>query len=283
MKLYSFKYFNTITPVREYSILYKKLNFKNSYPADVMRLKIIKSLLEKYNPKKIIDAGCGAGMPLITLKKAGFNIKGYDKAENMIKEAKINLKQNKLSTDLAFIDNFEKPNKLKKNSVDCILGMGAFYYSKNFEATIKNQRQILKKNGRLIFSLRNKLFDLSTFNDYSLRFYKELFFKNLKKKHTSKFNKLTKNFNKRKKKKLLNIDDRKVHTFTNNPLTIKAELKKLGLDCTNILFYHFHSLPPLFEEIDPIYFRKTSWKMENPYDWRGHFLASGFIVDCKKI
>lgn len=282
MKLYSSKYFNKITPIREYSALYKKLDFTKSYPADVMRLNIINDLLKKYNPKKIIDSGCGAGMPLINIKKKGFNIKGYDKAQNMINEAKINLKLNKLPTNLVFLDDFENPKNIKKNSVDCILGMGAFYYSKNFKKTLKNQTKFLKKNGRIIFSLRNKLFDMSTFNEYSSIFYRELFNKNIKKKHVPQLNKLINSFPKRKKY-IKNIDDKNVHSFVNNPLTIKEELKNLGLMCSNILFYHFHALPPIFEEIDPIYFRKKSWSMENPHDWRGHFLASGFIVDCKKI
>ncbi len=31
------------------------------------------------------------------------------------------------------------------------------------------------------------------------------------------------------------------------------------------------------------YFRNISWKIENSLDWRGFFLASTFVVDCKKI
>ena len=55
------------------------------------------------------------------------------------------------------------------------LGMGAFYYSKNVNKTLLNQRKKLKKNGRLIFSARNRLFDIATLNNYT----KKIFRRNL--------------------------------------------------------------------------------------------------------
>ena len=112
-KIDAFKYFNKDFSVREYSEIYKKLNLKTTYPANVKREAIFVELLKKHKPKKIIDAGCGTGMPLIDIKKRGFNIIGYDKAKNMIIEAKENLKKNGFSTDLVFIDDFENPKKLK--------------------------------------------------------------------------------------------------------------------------------------------------------------------------
>ena len=78
----------------------------------------------------------------------------------MVLEAKKNLIKNKLSTSLVFVDDFENPKKIKNSSIDCIIGLGAFYYSKNFLKTLKIQMKKLKKNGRIIFSLRNELFDL---------------------------------------------------------------------------------------------------------------------------
>ena len=97
MKTLSYKFFNSKNNTKYYSTMYKEINFKESYPANVKRLEIFLSLIKKYKPKKIIDAGCGTGMPLIKIKKMGFNISGYDKAENMVKESKINLKNNNLN------------------------------------------------------------------------------------------------------------------------------------------------------------------------------------------
>jgi SAM-dependent methyltransferase len=284
MKIDAFKFFNKEYSVDEYTKQYKKVKLDLRYPANVKRLEIFINLLKKYKPKKIIDAGCGAGMPLVEIKKKGFNVQGYDKAKNMVLEAKENLKKNKFSSSLIFHDDFENPKKINNNSIDCILGMGAFFYSKNFNKTILNQKSKLKKNGRLIFSLRNKLFDISTLNDYTKNFLDEIYeIKNLKKEWRKKYKDLTKSFTTRKKYKIKNIDDEKVYSLAHNPLTITNELLKLGLKCEGIYFYHFHSLPPVFENFDQLYYRKISWKMENPTDWRGFLLASGFVVDCRKI
>ena len=107
-------FFNKEYSVDQYSELYKGTRLDLRYPANVKRLEIIISLLKKYKPKKIIDAGCGAGMPLIEIKKKGYNIVGYDKAKNMINEAKENLKKYGFSEDLVFYDDFENPKKNKK-------------------------------------------------------------------------------------------------------------------------------------------------------------------------
>jgi hypothetical protein len=164
--------------------------------------------------------------------------------------------------------------------------MGAFYYAKNVNKTLLNQKKKLKRNGRLIFSLRNRLFDIVTLNNYTKKFLDEIYeVKHLKKKWLNKYYNLTKNFTNRKKIKLeKNIDEAGVYNhIPHNPLTITDELAKLGLSVEGIHFYHFHALPPMFETLDKNYYRKISWQIENPFDWRGFFLASAFVVDCKKI
>ena len=284
-KTSAFKFFNKDYEVETYTKEYKKLRLDIRYPSDFKREQIFLKILEKHKPKKIIDAGCGSGMPLIDIKKKGFNIIGYDKAKNMVLEAKENLKKNSLSPNLVFHDDFENPKKIKNNSVDCILGMGAFYYAKNVNQTLLNQKKKLKKNGRLIFSLRNRLFDVATLNNYTKIFLDQIYeVKKLKKQWKKRYKNLTKNFSDRKKFNFKNIDEKGVYNhIPHNPLTINQEMAKLGLSVEGIYFYHFHAFPPEFENYDAHYFRKVSWNMENPLDWRGFFLASAFIIDCKKV
>ena len=280
----AFKFFNKKINVETYSEIYKKNNFSKSYPANRARLNIFTSLLKKIKPKKIIDAGCGAGMPLIEIKKKGFNITGYDKSKEMVAMAKRNLEEFNLNSNIIFQDDFENPKKIKKNSVDCIIGMGAFYYSKNIERTLLMQSKKLKKNGRLIFSLRNKLFNISTMNDYSRSFFSELYQINKKSLKVKKqFNNFFKGYIERKKFKLKNIDDYTVFSRSHNPLNVQKELlDKINCSLRGLYFYHFHYLPPVYENYEPKKFRRESWKLEKPEDPRGYFLASGFVVDSIK-
>jgi SAM-dependent methyltransferase len=231
MKTDAFNFFNKQYTVDRYTELYKKLKFKIRYPANVKRLQIIIDLLKQHKPKKILDAGCGAGMPLIEIKKRGFDIYGYDKAKNMILEAKENLKNNKLSTDLVFYDNFENPKKIKNNSVDCILGMGAFFYAKNFKKTISKHRNKLKKNGRLIFSLRNRLFDITSLNNYTKKFLDEIKIKiypNKKYPTSQEYKKILYDSWSDNETKLLNIQSLIFDEYEN--LTNSEDARKLGFE-----------------------------------------------------
>ena len=280
----SFIHFNKKKETSNYTRMYSDKNLKEFYPANLKRFEIIEKLIKQKKPKKIIDAGCGAGLPLIKLKKKGYNIIGYDNSNNMVKEAQKNLVENNFSKSLIFKGNFENPSFIKDNSVECIIGLGTFYYSRNFNNTLKNQVKKLKKNGKLIFSLRNELFDISTFNEYSEKFFSNLYKIDSKNNFIkSKFKKIFKEYFKSKSNMQKNIDQKKVFSLKHNPLTFEKEVcEKLKLKLNNIYFYHFHSLPPYFEKKNKFKYRKESIKLENPNDWRGIFLASAFVVDCSK-
>jgi hypothetical protein len=49
-----------------------------------------------------------------------------------------------------------------------------------------------------------------------------------------------------------------------------------------IHFYHYHSLPPVFEKKYPKFFRKSSQMLEKPDSWKGYFLSSAFVVEASK-
>ncbi len=282
-KIDAFKYFDGSKAISEYNKIYgDDIDFSELYPANSQRLNIILSIIKKINPHSIVDAGCGNGMPMISILKEGFNITGYDKAPNMVTEAKKHLLDAGFNPNLVTHDDFENPDHIKDESCDCITGMGTFYYSKNFIETINNQRKKLVTGGSLIFSLRNSLFDLCTLNKYTEKFLCDLYdIHNKPKSFQYDFKKMIA-FNDNGKTKFENIDNQNVMSIVHNPLTISTELSDLGLIVNNIYFYHYHALPPIFEQKNTTIFRKLSWELEDPNDWRGYFLASGFIVHAIK-
>jgi SAM-dependent methyltransferase len=269
-KIESHIYFNREDQVKRYESVYGNPDFQEKYPQNKQRLSIFIDLLLNIGPDNVIDAGCGAGLPLVHILDNKINAQGYDKSAGY-------------DAEKAQIGDFENPKHLKDSSVDCITGMGAFYYANNFTDTLKNQTQKLKEGGHMIFSLRNRLFDLSTLNEYTERFLFELFeVKNFDNDVQDEFKKQFKD-NNISGKKFSTVDDSNVMSNFHNPLTVKEEvLEPVGLDLKGIYFYHFHALPPVFEHTRPEEFRSKSWQMENPLDWRGHFLASCFIVHTVK-
>lgn len=66
-----------------------------------------------------------------------------------------------------------------------------------------------------------------------------------------------------------------------NPLEIGKLFTAAGLREVGRYFYHFHAVPPLYEERYPRLFRELSLALElEPTDWRGHFMASAFVVEA---
>jgi hypothetical protein len=65
---------------------------------------------------------------------------------------------------------------------------------------------------------------------------------------------------------------------THNPFELSSAARDAGLRDVEILFYHYHALPPMFEALAPKLFRVASLAIESPRDWRGYFMASAFII-----
>jgi hypothetical protein len=64
-----------------------------------------------------------------------------------------------------------------------------------------------------------------------------------------------------------------------NPLVLARQFAQAGFVQIRTLFYHFHCLPPMIGSKVPDLFRAQSLAMEaDPEDWRGHFMASAFVV-----
>ncbi len=67
-----------------------------------------------------------------------------------------------------------------------------------------------------------------------------------------------------------------------NPLVLREQMMGAGFRDVELLFYHFHALPPMLQKHMPDAFLANSLALENPRDWRGHFMASAFILAGKR-
>ena len=73
-----------------------------------------------------------------------------------------------------------------------------------------------------------------------------------------------------------------VTSRTHNPFAMRAVFERLGFRDVRLQFYHFHCLPPMYERDLPTLFRRASVEMEEPSDWRGHFMASAFLLSGRR-
>lgn len=258
----------------------------NRYPDHIFRLNIFDNLLASLQPRNILDAGCGSGIPLLNFLNNDFDAYGFDLSLEMVAQAKKNVSRWGHSESRVFhgdLDNFVTPIAEK---FDAIVGLGTVYYTPNTLTTLQNLLNSLSPDGHLIFSLRNELFSMYSLNSYSVEYLAE---------HIYPTSKLSAEMRQSMEKFLQlrfddvniprafkNIDERKVKSHFHNPLTIVSTLlEPLNLDLVNIYYYHFHALPPIFEHTHTDEFRRLSASMENPTDWRGVFMASCFVVHAR--
>ena len=271
----------------EYGKQYGDENLNDFYPEHKFRLKIFLDLLHLIKPNKILDVGCGSGQPLLSILKNGFNANGFDFSPEMVEQSQKLLTENGFDPNKVSKNNMEDIQGIENASFDCIVGLGSLYYSRNFNKTMKDVANILPYGGNLIFSLRNDLFSFFSQNKYSLSFLLEKMipFQNF----TPKLKNEIENFysirypDQSFEKKFNTVDDKKIYSLSHNPLTVENEvLKPVGLKLENIYYYHFHSLPPVFEHTNTLEFRQQSVLLENPTDWRGAFMSSSFVVHATK-
>lgn len=273
---------------KKYGEQYKSGDLAKLYPEHVFRLNIFLTLLEKIKPKRILDVGCGSGEPLLSFLREGYDAYGFDHSAEMVEQAGELLQLNHLDKGRVSRNNMENIENIPPDHYDCIVGLGSLYYSRKFESTIRQIVGLLPKGGSLIFSLRNELFSLFSLNSYTSDFFLKNFIPGASlsldlKERLDSF--LDKKFQgPGVTKKFLTIDDQKVFSHYHNPLTVESEvLASNGLSLKGIYYYHYHALPPEFEHSDTEEFRKLSYDMENPADWRGMFMSSSFVVHAAKI
>ncbi len=256
------------------------------YPDHVFRLKIFLELLAALKPKRLLDAGCGSGVPLTNFLNAKYNAYGFDLSPDMVLQAKQNVKAAGHDESRVFhgdLDDFSPPSSQK---FDAIAALGAVYYTPDTLATLRNLKSHLTEKGDLIFSLRNELFSLFSLNKYSVEYLTESIYpiRGLStelRKSVEEF--LSNKFADADVAQLFkNVDERQIRSQLHNPLTVATELlDPIGMELVDIYYYHFHALPPIFEHSHPKEFRKLSATYESPSDWRGLFMASCFVVHAR--
>jgi SAM-dependent methyltransferase len=107
-------------------------------------LEIIK-LVGPNKPKKILDAACGRGQIAQILKFYGHEVIGTDIADFFGADKNIPFVQTDLDLDFPFSDN----------SFDVVINSTALHYLKSSEHFFNESKRVLKKGGRLIFSIPN--------------------------------------------------------------------------------------------------------------------------------
>lgn len=261
----------------------------DQYPANLIRINFIIERLKKNNVRTILDVGCGTCGPMIKLLKDGFDVKGFDFSKDMVERGKKELEKVGYDPELISFADLEDDQNLPHGKFDTIIALGVFPHILHEKKALSNMRKLLNPKGLVFIEFRNDLFAALTLNKYSLDFFLN---------RVVDMNSLPKDvqdevigfYSERLKvDKPVKKEDGKI-AYTDilakfhNPLSIGDELfKPCDFSIVNIHFYHYHALPPIFENKYPKLFRELSLKLEKPNDWRGYLMASAFVIEAKKM
>ena len=288
------KYYSSVSDIYEEMYDVDRLLSSEVYMADYFRYKLIIKRIKKLKiTGKILDVGCGEGTPLIRIcKSTKLDPLAIDITESMVEKTKENFIKNKFNPRNVLLGDVSKKNSFdkifKSKKFDVAICLGVMPHVQDVTLTLKNIRQKLKKNGKLFVSFRNELFSLFTLNRPTKEFFLSNFFTNIPKKNRIL---IEQDLNKRFEIELppLRIRNKKggpgydtTPSGFHNPLTIEKATKNAGFKQQIVHFYHYHPLPPMYENtnVSKKLFRKLSIELEkNPNDWRGYFMCSAFLLE----
>ena len=115
------------------------------------------------NSKKILDLGCGTGVLIEKLLNNGMNVVGMDLSEDMLSLAFEKTRAYPQEKSL-LLQGDSEALPFDNKRFDLIACLGVIAFLKDEGLAIKEMHRILRKNGILILSFRNK-YTLSTFFD----------------------------------------------------------------------------------------------------------------------
>ena len=261
------------------------------YPFFEVRLDRLKEILDRLAPGKIVDAGCGSGEILLECLNRGWDAHGCDIAENMVALARDRIRASGFEAERIQQGSITHMPQYSDAAFDAVVCPGVLEYSTEEEeaSAFAEFHRILTPAGTLIVENVNALFDLTTFNRFTVAFFKDHFF--------SKFFREPDQLDRATDmlRGLMTFPDKPdrsgrysttrdlVFNRTENPFEYPAKVRGFGFEETQQVFYRFHAAPPLLFETQPE-FERISIEFEKQYSthWIGYFLATGFISVLKK-
>lgn len=272
---------------------------ESAYPA--VHVKIVHDELKKADAHNVIDAGCGPASVLRELKGLDIERYGFDLTPEMVKEARRVLSIQGLSENRIWEGNvldIEAYRCAVNGTYDAAICFGVLpHIPENKDKTVLNHLAAsVRPGGRVLVEARNQLFALFTLNRYSRDFFCNVLIneQSLRKAGgiyaqealDTVFAEIDQRFRLDlppiRKGKTGEPGYDEILSRTHNPFELTALATEAGFADVEVLFYHYHCLPPMVEPLLPELFRKQSIAIENTRDWRGYFMASAFVLSCCK-
>jgi|TARA_B110000114_G_C15089779_1_gene397963 2-polyprenyl-6-hydroxyphenyl methylase/3-demethylubiquinone-9 3-methyltransferase len=132
----------------------KTSEFKPLHQINPLRLNFITSKI-KLSGVRVLDVGCGGGILSESLAKEGAKVTGIDQGANVIKVAKLHMKESDLDIDYKQL-NIEDYFELNKEKFDVITCLEMLEHVPDPSSIIEKCAALLKPGGTIFFSTINR-------------------------------------------------------------------------------------------------------------------------------
>jgi SAM-dependent methyltransferase len=112
----------------------------------------------------LVDLGCGGGQLCLHAARLGWKVIGIDIAEGMVEEAR----RLCAGTDVELLVAAFDDNELPEEAFDAVSALGLIEYLADDEGLLREASRLLRSGGRFAVSCRNRLYNVSSLNDYTL-------------------------------------------------------------------------------------------------------------------
>lgn len=249
------------------------------------------------NGSRFLDVGCGTGQLAIEASFNGFSALGLDFAEEMINQAKVNATNQKSNAKFKTASIFDFVPTEKYNVISA-MGFIEYISLKQLDDFLAFCNSNTTDNGAISIGSRNRLFNLSTFNEYT-ELEKKLgtintLFEEASICVSSKSNEefITSMRNYMGSKSLIQNESHPItgievatrYQFT--PSDLMYRIEKHGFKVSNIYSVHYHAFNPAIGNENFLTIRKKISEMvsENfQADFRFLPNSSSFVIEAKKV
>lgn len=280
------------------------------FPSSKVRQNITISEIKRLNfGKRIIDLGCGTGELIIELLKNNYDATGIDNSPNMIEKAQQRLLKEFPKGNPSKIFKIRDIFDLPQETFDGVTAMGLLEYLEDDFAFFKTIKKLLNVGGYAFVDCRNRLFNIVSGNDYTLKTassgdlkklisqlnrvqkYSPTSLKKTDKILTKVFSNIAKaisddfSIKKRNHASAFIVKEypkgmiRRQHT----PEELEGIIKKIGLRLESVIYFHCHPYLPRYEKSFPIIFNKIAFLMQPlGYTPLGATICSAFVAVIAK-
>ena len=128
--------------------------FKPLHQINPLRLNFIASKVD-LSSANVLDVGCGGGILSESLAKKGAKVTGIDQGENVIKIAKLHMKESNLNIDYKQL-NIEDYYKISNEKFDVITCLEMLEHVPDPSSIINKCAALIKPGGTIFFSTINR-------------------------------------------------------------------------------------------------------------------------------